>query len=98
MRSRYTAYCVGDAVYLRQSWASSTRPSRIRFDADHHWRGLEIRATAKGGLLDKTGTVEFVASYINKLGAGAMHEISRFEREAGKWVYVDGIHQSTLQD
>jgi len=31
-------------------------------------------------------TVEFVASW----EGGSMHEVSRFEQRAGRWVYVDG--------
>ena len=31
-------------------------------------------------------TVEFVATW----EGGRMHEVSRFEQRAGRWVYVDG--------
>lgn len=94
MRSRYSAYCERNADYLLHSWDPSTRPSRVRFDDEQFWRGLQIKATGAGGLLDKEGTVEFVASYMNKLGAGAIHELSRFVRHEGRWTYVDGIHNS----
>jgi SEC-C motif domain protein len=34
--------------------------------------------------------VEFVARYKVNGRAHRLHEISRFVREAGKWLYVDG--------
>ena len=62
MRSRYTAYAVGDADYLLRTWAPETRPSRVRIDPAQRWLSLEVLASA-GGLLDAAGTVEFVASF-----------------------------------
>ena len=45
-----------------------------------------------GGVGDVTGVVEFRARYRNReqMAGGTMHETSRFERRAGRWVYVDG--------
>ena len=34
--------------------------------------------------------MEFRAAYRTADGAGLLHERSRFERRAGRWVYVDG--------
>lgn len=95
MRSRYTAYAVGDADYLLRTWAPETRPSRVRIDPAQRWLSLEVLASA-GGLLDAAGTVEFVASFTVEGGGDAqprgIHERSRFRRDHGRWLYVDGDH------
>ncbi|WP_435591033.1 YchJ family protein [Nocardia sp. bgisy118] len=91
MRSRYTAFAVGDVDYLRRSWHSRTRPRRLELESDQRWLFLEIVRTERGGPFDDTGTVEFVAHYRAEGGRGSMHEVSRFVRENGAWVYLDGV-------
>jgi SEC-C motif-containing protein len=90
MRSRYTAYVLGDTDYLQRSWHPGTRPARLALDNEPKWLGLRILAVEAGGPGDGTGSVEFVARY--KVGGRArrLHEISRFERQDGCWYYVDG--------
>ena len=79
MRSRYTAFVTGDADHLFRTWHPRTRPDDVRPDPSTRWTGLRILAAG-------ADTVEFVASW----EGGAMHEVSRFEQRAGRWVYVDG--------
>ena len=92
MRSRYSAFAVGDAAYLRSTWHASTRPGALELDADQEWRRLDVHATRAGGPFDDAGTVEFTASYRDAAtgGRGRLHEASRFVREGGVWFYVDG--------
>lgn len=94
MRSRFTAFAVGDAAYLRATWRASTRPRDLVLDDDVEWRSLEIRATSAGGPFDDAGVVEFVARYRQGGVRGALHETSRFVREGGRWSYVDGTLSS----
>ncbi|MFV1990829.1 MAG: YchJ family protein [Acidimicrobiales bacterium] len=95
MRSRFTAFCLQNPEYLLHSWHPSTRPSRVTFAADHHWTRLEIRSVTGGDLLDSSGTVDFVAHFVDINGAGSQGEVSKFVRLDGRWVYVDGIqHRS----
>ena len=89
MRSRYSAFAVGDAGYLLRSWHSRTRPARLRLDPDTRWTGLEILETDRGGLFDTAGTVAFRARYREAGRAGSLTERSRFVREGGRWVYLD---------
>ena len=89
MRSRFSAFAVGDADYLLRSWHSSTRPARLRLDPGQRWTRLEILATDRGGLFDTTGTVTFRAHYREAGRPGALEEQSRFVREDGHWVYLD---------
>ncbi len=91
MRSRYSAFAVGDAPYLLATWHSSTRPRRLHLDPDVHWTGLDVLDTAGGSLLEAHGTVEFRAHYRVGGQAGAQHERSRFVREGGRWRYLDGV-------
>ena len=88
MRSRYSAFVLGDVAYLLDSWHPSTRPPLLQLDAGRRWLGLTLRrhvATAAD-----QAEVEFVAR--SKLGGRAqrLHETSRFVREHGRWYYVDG--------
>jgi SEC-C motif-containing protein len=86
MRSRYSAFAVGDVAYLQATWHPSTRPKRLDLDPQVRWTGLEI-LYAQGGPFDTKGTVEFRANHVG----GSQHERSDFVREAGRWFYVDGV-------
>ena len=90
MRSRYAAYAVGNAVWLRDTWHPATRPQDLSLDDAVRWLGLEILARSAGGPEDDRGIVEFVARY--KVGGRAhrLHERSRFRRLDGRWYYLDG--------
>ncbi len=89
MRSRFSAFAVGDAEYLLHSWHSSTRPSALDVDPGVRWYRLDIESTSRGGMLDTEGMVEFTAFYRDATGRGSQHENSRFAREDGRWVYLD---------
>jgi len=89
MRSRYSAFVLGLTDYLLASWHPRTRPAVL--DAEPpglRWLGLEVRQHRP--IDAQHATVEFVAR--SKLGGRAhrLHERSRFEREQGRWYYVDG--------
>ncbi len=90
MRSRYSAFATENEAYLLLSWHSSTRPSRVRLRGDDEWLGLEILATDRGGALDADGTVDFRATVRRSGALETLREVSRFEREKGRWVYLDG--------
>ena len=91
MRSRYSAFVVGDAAYLLATWHPDTRPAALDLDDDVRWIGLDVLTTTGGSLLEAEGTVEFRAHYVRGRAAGAQHENSRFLREDGRWYYLDGV-------
>lgn len=91
MRSRYSAFAVGDAAYLLATWHPRTRPAALDLDPDVRWLGLEVLATTGGGMLAAEGTVEFRAAHLRDGRRGAQHEDSRFLREDGRWTYLDGV-------
>lgn len=95
MRSRYTAFALGAIDYLINTTASRKRsPQDAELLSEQTqvttWTGLVILHTEAGSPRDKTGTVEFKASFDSPEGSGILHERSRFEREQGLWVYTDG--------
>jgi SEC-C motif-containing protein len=92
MRSRYAAYVLGLADYLRDTWHPSTRPATLDVDEpDLRWLGLEVRSHRAGPAADPVeAKVEFVARSKRHGRAFRLHETSRFVREGGRWYYVDG--------
>jgi SEC-C motif-containing protein len=91
MRSRFSAFALGDAAYLLRTWHRSTRPSTLDLDGNVRWTGLEVLATSGGSLLEPAGTVEFRAHYTTGGRIGVQHENSRFVREGSQWRYLDGV-------
>ena len=90
MRSRYVAYKLKNADYLRRSWDPETCPDDFFAEEGGRWLGLKIQRTEAGGVEDATGAVEFVARYKIQGRGLRLHEVSRFKRHEGRWVYVDG--------
>ena len=94
MRSRYSAFVVGDSDYLRQTWHETTRPEQLQVEQGVHWLGLQILACQAGGPEDVEGWVEFMAQFKVHGRLQCLHERSRFRRKEGRWYYLDGqIHQ-----
>jgi SEC-C motif-containing protein len=90
MRSRYSAYVLGLEPYLLATWHPSTRPASLDLasDAATRWLGLEVRRHQVQD--DAHATVEFVARYRIGGRGHRLHEISRFIREDGRWLYING--------
>ncbi|MBK7312939.1 YchJ family protein [Candidatus Aalborgicola defluviihabitans] len=86
MRSRYSAYVLGLIDYLLATWHPSTAPGDLELQPVK-WLGLEVRHAEMTG---DAGVVEFVARC--KVGGRAerMEETSRFVRQDGRWLYIDG--------
>lgn len=92
MRSRYSAFAVGDEAHLLRTWHPATRPDRIGLAADdRRWTGLAILETTGGSPLHTRGTVRFRASYGDPEGPGSQTENSAFERIGSQWYYVDAV-------
>jgi len=91
MRSRFTAFATADAQHLLRTWHPSTRPDRLDLDDGIRWQRLDILEIEHGGPFDDRGVVEFQAFYRDEHGRGTLRERSRFVREGGLWLYVDGV-------
>lgn len=92
MRSRFSAFAVGDVSYLLSSWHTSTRPSTLNLNEELRWYRLDILDRVAGGPLDTHGVVEFEAYWRSPKGRGSQRERSAFTRERGRWYYVNGQH------
>ena len=96
MRSRYTAFCLKNALYLVDTHHPSTCPKDLAssllstFD-DTRWCSLRVLSSKVGG---QKGAVEFAAFY---QASGVeeprqLRELSHFIKEEGRWYYLDGEH------
>lgn len=84
MRSRFSAFALGDTAHLLRTWHASTRPATLTLDDSIRWTRLDVERT-------DTALVEFVAHYRGPHGPGRQHEVSRFVREGGLWFYSGGV-------
>lgn len=91
MRSRFTAFKLGLAGYLEDTWDEASKPQSMHLDPDVHWVKLSINGRKKGRKKDNEGWVTFVAYYEAHEQAGMLHEKSYFRRDSqNHWRYVDG--------
>ncbi len=84
MRSRFSAYAVGDSDYVWRTWHPRTRPEQVTPDPATRWTRLEVIESVED-------TVEFRAHFKGPGGNGVLHERSRFAQRAGRWFYLDGV-------
>jgi SEC-C motif-containing protein len=95
MRSRYTAYTVQAVDYIIDTCVSGgerdiDRRATEKWSRESKWLGLRIIALEKGGLADTEGSVEFEARYEQDGLKKRHHEIGRFKKQDGRWLYDDG--------
>ena len=90
MRSRYSAYALGNAGYLLRTWHWTTRPASLDLPESRRWTRLRILATEHGAPDDTEGTVEFRAHFRDDGEPGTLTERSHFTRARGAWIYVGG--------
>jgi len=88
MRSRFTAFVRGDVPHLLATWHASRRPLSLEPDVGVKWLGLEVKHHKVFDFAH--AEVEFVARSRIQGRGQRLHERSRFVRENGQWLYVDG--------
>jgi SEC-C motif domain protein len=93
MRSRYTAYVLGDGDHLFRTWHARTRTADADPDPRVRWEGLQVLDVVAGGPDDTDGVVEFRARWVSAdegpRRRGELHERSHFVRRGGRWVYLE---------
>jgi len=102
MKSRYSAFVLVKGEYLKSTLSEHQKAD---FDSEEFeqqasgtkWMGLEIRNCISGDVKDETGTVEFVAKYKEKGQHVVHHELAKFTREDGKWVFNDCVVNPKLE-
>lgn len=102
MRSRYSAYAKIEIAYIvdttYKNQRNKMREEDIRLWAEtSQFEKLEIIGTEKGGAQDSDGNVEFIAHYTQKGAKNKHHEIARFKKEDGKWLFEDGDSVAPVQ-
>lgn len=96
MRSRYTAFAVGEIDYISKTHHESTRKDLDMegvksWALNSEWLGLEIREKSKGTEKDTEGQVEFKCKFTFNGSEQSHHELSTFKKENGEWFFVDGV-------
>ena len=94
MRSRYSAYTLGNLDYIEKTCTG--RAAQV-FDRSAvalsmpatQWLGLKIRQTRAGGEGDTTGTVSFIVRFREQGREFSQAETSTFRRIDGRWYYED---------
>ncbi|MEE9963456.1 MAG: YchJ family protein [Propionicimonas sp.] len=81
MRSRYSAFALGDAAYLEETWHPDTRPRTVELGDGLEWLSLQI-------VYAGDDEVEFVARFRGPGGRGFVRERSKFVQYDGRWVYL----------
>tara|TARA_R110001583_G_scaffold785_5_gene7318 strand:+ start:1585 stop:2052 length:468 start_codon:yes stop_codon:yes gene_type:complete len=98
MRSRYSAFVIGNIAYL----IKTLHPDKRQVDDEvillqtieqTQWLGLNIISHKTS---DNNATVEFVAFYDDE-PTGQLHERSNFIKENMQWFYVNGEILSSLK-
>ncbi|HLV21388.1 MAG TPA: YchJ family protein [Polyangiaceae bacterium] len=95
MRSRYTAYALGEIDHIIGSHDPERvddvdRASTEAWSKQAEWLGLEILGTEAGGPHDDAGTVDFLARYKMRGVVVPHRERAEFRKHDGHWVFVDG--------
>lgn len=98
MRSRYTAYTEGNIDYIANTMkgraAANFNPSSAADWAQRvEWLQLIVMNSRTEG---DSGWVEFIAYFKEHGKKHAIHELSEFKLEGGRWYYVDGSDPNTL--
>lgn len=96
MRSRYSAFALGDEDHIFRTWHPRTRPPGPYCHPGTQWLGLRIEEVVAGQPDDEAGIVEFTARYRAADGRGGiavdeLRERSRFVRRAGRWLYLEAL-------
>lgn len=95
MRSRYSAYALHNADYLGKTHHPTTLDEDLKASLRDsfercQWTGLKITGRKAGTQNDDEGMVRFEAYFSQGDKAYVLKESSRFVREDGRWLYLDG--------
>lgn len=93
MRSRYTAYALGDDAYVLSTWNETTRPAVLFEAGEARPRWISLAVTDAKPVTDEaqTGEVTFTALARTSSGAMRLSERSLFQKKDGRWIYVRAL-------
>lgn len=91
MRSRYSAYALKLPEYILQTWHPDTRPKSLTQEDLGGIKWLKLQVLTHEQPDANTAFVKFVATFQSgKQKKEQLSEHSRFSRESGQWLYIDG--------
>jgi SEC-C motif domain protein len=104
LRSRYTAFTLGETDYVLSTHHSRTlhevkREEIEEWSKSSQWLGLKIVQSEAGKETDTQGTIVFCARYHSEGKDHDHWEQSYFEKENGQWRFLDakGIQSGTFR-
>jgi len=96
LRSRYTAFVIGDVDYIIRTQHSRTKDQAARDEIEtwakqSEWHGFTLIQTEGGAESDSKGILQFCAKYRphNEKRVREHYENALFEKENGEWRFVD---------
>jgi SEC-C motif domain protein len=94
LRARYTAFTRGDVDFILETHHSSTHDQVSREEIEDWsknsvWHGLKIVQKEAGTSEDQKGSIIFAAHYEAEGKSQEHWEKSFFEKENGKWRFLD---------
>jgi SEC-C motif-containing protein len=94
MRSRYSAYVLGQIDYLVATTLPAQQQGLDRaaieqWSAQSTWLGLEVESTEVLGGQPEHGFVTFTARWHDSSGEHSHRERSSFVQHAGRWYFID---------
>ena len=92
MRSRYSAYCIGNYQYILDTYAAPQRRKLTIKDLENSSHGTRWTALVicSASMTEKQGDVEFKAYYRVASSFYLLHEASKFIKEGEQWLYTTG--------
>jgi SEC-C motif-containing protein len=96
MRSRYTAYCLADIGYIKQTMKGTPLNTFDVLEAKEWansvtWLGLKVIQSYMETHV--VGFVEFEATILERKQLKIIHELSEFHKQGTSWFYVDGLNK-----
>jgi len=96
MRSRYSAYALGNVDWIVESQSPDgrafvDRQATEQWSARAKWHRMEIVEVKDGAEDDTEGFVDFKAYYSIAGEDITHHEVASFRKEDDTWYFVDGV-------
>lgn len=93
MRSRYSAFAIGDSDYLLRTSSTSLQTNLSKEELDHTCQ--VYRFVSLEVISANDNTVEFVANLLHGDELHPLHETSSFIQQENEWKYDSGILHET---
>lgn len=91
MRSRYSAYALKLPEYILHTWHQDTQPKSLTQEDLGGIKWLKLQVLSHEQPDADTAFVKFVATFQSgNQKKEQLTEYSRFSRESGQWLYIDG--------